>query len=321
MTDDATPNPQSPPTTQIATRPSWTVLPPVDERDTTAPSTVLGYLCRKFPRIPAATWRARMAQGKVIDEHGRVLGLEAPYRAYLKVGYFREIDTERPIPFEAQVLFRSPHLLVVDKPPFLPVAPVGRFVNQCLIYRLEQELGLKGLAPVHRLDRLTSGLVLLSADPEARTAYAGLFARREIDKEYVALGHAPEKPQGDRWTIESVISEGEPWFRRISRPGPEPNSRTEIELIGWRDGRARFRLKPITGKTHQLRVHLAGLGYPIVGDPFYPELQPEQPDDFTSPMALIARQLRFRDPFSKESVRFSSAWTLDRLGFDEASDR
>lgn len=316
MADDATPTSESVPTRQIAARPSWTVLPPTSTWDGPAPSTVFDYLCLRFPRIPAQTWRRRVERGKVIDESGAPLGLDAPYRAYLKVGYFREIEAERTIPFEERVLFRSDRLLVVDKPPFLPVAPVGRFVNQCLIFRLQKKLGLDDLAPIHRIDRMTSGLVLLSADPEARTAYAGLFARREIDKEYVALGHAPDRPARHHWTVKTVISQGEPWFRRLSEPGPEPNSHTEVELVAWRDGVARFRLKPVSGKTHQLRVHLAGLGYPILGDPFYPDLLPEKPDDFTAPMALIARELSFQDPFTEESVRFSSTWTLEKLGFD-----
>ena len=279
------------------------------------PRTVFEFLCRKFPRIPADTWRRRFEDGKVIDVSHHPLNLGTAYRPYLRVGYFREIEAERPIPFEERILSRTERLLVVDKPPFLPTAPVGRFVNECLIYRLEKKLGLRGLAPLHRLDRMTSGVILLSADPDTRAAYSNLFAERRIEKCYEALGHAPERPERRSWTVRTLIREGEPWFRRVSEPSSTPNSHTEVELTAWQDGVARFTLRPVTGKTHQLRVHLAGLGFPILGDPFYPVLTPEGPDDFDAPMALIARQLSFEDPISRKSVRFSSRWTWESLGF------
>lgn len=298
----------------VAPRPSWTVLPGRRQRPD-PPATVLDYLCERFSRIDRDVWRDRMERGLVIDADGRALGLDFPYVGHLRVGYYRELKAEPVIPFEVEILYRSEHLLVVDKPPFLPVAPVGRFVNQCLIYRLERATGLKGIAPIHRLDRMTSGIVLLSADPQVRRAYAELFARRRVHKTYLALGHAAEAPTASRWTVRSRIEEAEPWFRRRSAPDGEPNSHTEARLEGWDNGVGRFHLEPVTGKTHQLRVHMQDLGFPILRDPLYPVLQPEVPDDFSTPMALIAHRLRLRDPMEEREREWVSHWTFKRLGF------
>lgn len=293
----------------IAPRPSWTVLPDLPE----PPATVLDYLIAKFPRIPAEAWADRMARSLVIDNDRRPPPVDAPYRPFARVGYFRELTDEVTNPLVEEILFRSEHLLVVDKPPFLPVAPSGRFVSECLIYRVERKLGLKGVAPIHRLDRMTSGLVLLSKRKEARAAYGRLFETGRLEKIYRALCPMPERPERSEWTIESVIEKGDPWFRMSSRPpegGERANSKTHAELIDWKEGIGTFRLRPITGKTHQLRLHMAELGYPILRDPLYPKLLDKKPDDFSSPMALLAQSIAFEDPFSGETVRFESRQTL-----------
>ncbi len=302
----------------IAPRPSWTVLPAVDSWNE-PPASVLEYLTVKFPRISPSTWLDRMRRGLVIDRDGRPLDPTAPYRAHQRVGYFRELKREEVNPHQEKILFQSDRLLVVDKPPFLPVTPSGRFVNECLIYRVERRLGLEGIAPIHRLDRMTSGLVLLSSCPSARAAYGSLFEQNAVTKTYQAWCSAPQKPATDSWTVESVIEKGDPWFRMRSRPSAGPgdpaNSKTLVRLLDWQDGVGHFEMRPVTGKTHQLRVHMASLGFPILRDPLYPKLKDKAPDNFQAPMALWAGALSFKDPFSGGHVRFQSTLDLLTLGF------
>ncbi|MCG8462402.1 MAG: pseudouridine synthase, partial [Holophagales bacterium] len=260
-------------------------------------------------------WRRRFEQGLVLGPAGP-LPLDAPYAPHLEVGYFRELDHEAEIPFEERIVFRDAHLLAVDKPPFLPVVPGGRFVRECLLYRLEARLGDRTLAPVHRLDRLTAGLVLFARRPEERAAYGRVFAHRSVEKTYEAWAHLPpiaRSRPGRAWTVEQRIVPGEPFFRMGTEPvvsGAPANARTRVELLEIRDGLGRFRLHPETGKKHQLRLAMAELGFPIVGDPFYPELLPETADDFSNPLRLLARELRFQDPITGRPRAFRSSFPL-----------
>ncbi|MEM9594010.1 MAG: pseudouridine synthase [Acidobacteriota bacterium] len=299
-------------------RPSWTVLPPTEAPGASRFSTVLDYLIHRFPRVPSAVWRRRMERGLVFLEGEGILGPDDPYRPHARVGYYREVEAEPRVPFEERILHVDRHLVVVDKPPFLPVTPGGPFVNECLLYRVERRLGVEGLSPVHRLDRLTSGLVLLARHADARRAYAELFARQRIHKVYSALCRMPSRPNQSRWRVRSRIVQGEPFFRMEEATGV-PNAETHVTLLHWRRvshlrGVGRVRLVPRTGKKHQLRVHLARMGWPIFGDRLYPELQPEKPDDFDDPLRLNASALEYVDPFDGHPRRWASPAGRESLG-------
>ncbi|HFH3924372.1 RluA family pseudouridine synthase [Pseudomonas aeruginosa] len=274
-------------------------------------STVLDCLCARFPAIDRATWLARMQRGRVLDAEGRALGPQAAYREGLRVHYFRELPVEAPIPFEARILYRDEHLLVADKPHFLPVMPAGGYVEQTLLARLARSTGNRDLVPLHRIDRHTAGLVLFSTNPGSRGRYQALFRERRIDKYYEAI--APALPQLDFPLLRRTrLVPGAPFFRMREGEG-EPNSETRIE-VAERNGRWwRYRLYPVTGKKHQLRVHLAALGAGIQNDGFYPELldAEDSPDDYRRPLKLLARRLRFDDPLSGETRMFESGLRLD----------
>lgn len=266
--------------------------------------TVFDFLNERHPGVGAAVWLARMARGEVVDETGLRLDRHSPYRAGACVFYYREPADEPAVPFEEQIVYRDARLLVADKPHFLPVVPAGRFLRETLLVRLRRKTGLAHLAPAHRIDRETAGLVLFSLDPASRGAYASLFQRREVSKVYEAL--APPPAQLDfPLTRRSRIVRGEPFFRMKEVEG-EPNSETRVEVAGRAGGLTLYRLLPATGRKHQLRVHLCALGVPVINDALYPEVLPAAPDDFSRPLKLLAKSLTFRDPLDGRERHFES---------------
>lgn len=270
--------------------------------------SMLEFLTARFPGIDAAVWAARMARGEVVDERGTALAPDSPCRPGACVFYYRELDTETPIPFDERILYRDEHLLVADKPHFLPVTPSGRFLHETLLVRLKKKTGLPHLTPIHRLDRETAGVVVFSCNPETRDAYHALFRRRAVQKEYEAL--APTLA-GAAWPMvyRSRMADGTPFFRMREVAG-EPNSETRIEALEPRGGFTLYRLQPLTGKRHQLRVHLAALGIPIVNDAFYPHALPCKGDDVSQPLQLLARSIAFEDPVAGKARRFVSERSL-----------
>ena len=271
-------------------------------------ATVLDGLCARFPAIDRAQWLDRMARGRVLDEAGHPIDAGAPYRVGLNVRYYREVRDERPIPLQELVLHADDHLLVVDKPHFLPVAPAGAFVRETLLTRLIHRFDNPQLAPLHRIDRATAGLVLFSVNPATRDAYQALFRERRIAKRYEAL--APALPQHVFPLVRcSRLQSGEPFFRMEEVAGAA-NSETRIDVLERGAHDWRYALYPHTGRKHQLRVHMAALGAPIRNDRWYPQLQENVADDYALPLELLAESLRFIDPLSGAVREFHSAQRL-----------
>lgn len=274
-------------------------LPPGDWR------TVLDCLCERFPGIAPEQWRQRMARGRVRDAQGRSLDPVQPYRVGLEVRYWREVADEVPIPFQESIVHVDDHLLVADKPHFLPVVPSGPHLEHTLLARLRRQTGNPDLVPLHRIDRATAGLVLFSTNRASRGGYQALFRQQRIAKRYEAI--APALPQSDFPLLRrSRLVRGEPFFRMCEADGTA-NSETRIDVIATEGAFWRYRLQPVTGRKHQLRVHMAALGAAIANDDCYPELAAQrQADDFRRPLQLIARELSFEDPVSGLARSFTS---------------
>ncbi|WP_266171694.1 pseudouridine synthase [Dyella subtropica] len=271
-------------------------------------ATVLDCLCAHFAAIPREQWLDRMARGRVLDAAGAPVDPQTPYRVGLRVQYYREVADEAPIPFRERLVHADEHLVVVDKPHFLPVVPAGGFVRETLLTRLIHTLGNPQLVPLHRIDRATAGLVMFSANPASRSAYQALFRERRIEKRYQAW--APALPAlAFPLTRRSRIVAGDPFFRMHEVPG-EPNSESWIDAIDRTGELWCYALQPITGRKHQLRVHMAALGAPIHNDGFYPVLAEQADDDYTKPLQLLAQSLSFIDPLSGVLRRFETELTL-----------
>jgi tRNA pseudouridine32 synthase/23S rRNA pseudouridine746 synthase len=271
--------------------------------------TVLDCLCERFSAISREQWRDRINRGRVLDADGQPIAMDLAYREGLRIHYFREVLNETPIPVKETILYADEHLVVADKPHFLPVTPAGEYVEQTLLRRLIRTLDNPHLVPLHRIDRHTAGLVLFSANQQTRSAYQALFPTRQIDKRYEAIARALPDLEFPR-VHKTRLVDGEPFFRMQEGEG-QSNTETRIEVCERNGDLWRYGLYPVTGKKHQLRVHMAALGAGICNDPFYPEVIKDAVDDYDKPLKLLAQGLRFVDPVTGQERVFESRIKLD----------
>jgi len=287
---------------------STVVLPKIEKP---YPS-ILEFLKTRFPGIETKTWETRINSGKVITEKGEPISLAMAYEPLKKLHYFREVEKESIIPFTEKIVFCNDELLVACKPHFLPVTPGGPYVNECLLHRLKKRTGNNELSPINRIDRETAGLVLFSMNKKTRGRYQEMFMKGEVKKTYDAVTKYPCRQEKKSWTVENRIVKGEPWFRMKTAPG-RPNAITKISFVKSKGNKALFQLSPVTGKKHQLRLHLSGLGFSILNDRYYPVLLPKENRRFNTPLQLLARKIQFRDPVSAIRATYESE---RRLLFD-----
>jgi tRNA pseudouridine32 synthase/23S rRNA pseudouridine746 synthase len=261
---------------------------------------VLAELTARF----GARARAKVLAGEVVAADGAVIDCATVLPAGASVYLYRELPDEVPVPFDIPVLHRDDDIVVVDKPHFLATMPRGRHVAQTALVRLRRELGLPELSPAHRLDRLTAGVLLFTARREVRGAYQTLFSRGLVSKTYLARAAVDPELQLPRVVTNRIIKRrGQ--LQAVCEPGA-PNDETRVELLSP-DGL--YRLTPRTGRTHQLRLHMASLGIPINGDPWYPDVIDVAADDFSTPLRLLAQRIEFTDPLTGVRREFVSRRT------------
>ncbi len=298
--------------------------PPLPTRNGVSPSsvalpsgpwlTVLDFLAERLPAVSRTEWQARMHAGDVLDDDGLPVPPQAPYRPQTRLHYWRALPFEHTIPFQEDIVFMDEHLVIADKPHFLPITPKGRYVQETLLVRLKRRLNIDTLVPIHRLDRETAGLIAFTVQPHERNVYQALFRERAVDKVYEAV--APLRadlalPLSHR----SRLVDSAHFMAMEEAPG-EANSETLVELQQARpeQGLGLYRLSPHTGKRHQLRAHMHALGIPIVNDRIYPVLQAADPldaPDWRHPLQLLARHLAFDDPVTGQRRSFTSRRSLD----------
>jgi tRNA pseudouridine32 synthase/23S rRNA pseudouridine746 synthase len=304
-------------------------------------ATVADFLSQRLPLV--ADWPARLAAGGVLDAEGRPVAAHEPCRPGAVLWYWRALPPEPRIPFELEVLHQDEHLMVVDKPHFLPVIPRGRYLQETVLVRLKRLLGQPDLVPMHRLDRETAGVMLFTVQPASRHAYQSLLATHQVRKVYEAvapwreglgfpltLQHRLQEPKDERFMQMQVVP-GEPnahtqveLIARLPRCGPAvgPDALADDAPAAPKPGAeplhwalwAHYRLHPLTGRKHQLRAQMNAAGLPLRGDRLYPVLWPEPapdaPPDYSHPLQLLAREIAFTDPLTGAPRCFTSRRSL-----------
>jgi tRNA pseudouridine32 synthase / 23S rRNA pseudouridine746 synthase len=294
------------PVNSISPRASSVFVP----RGLSADVTLLDFLSERFPNIGSEAWKGRLGEGKVMLGDGTAASALSKVGPGMEIRYFREVPEEPRLSDAHQLLYRDDHILVACKPHFLPVVPGGKFVRQCLLYQLMEETGLPGLSPVHRIDRHTAGLVLLTIHEKERGRYQDLFRDRQVEKGYLAnVRWLSGPPAEDSWELKGRIERYGATLRRHLTAGAA-NASCRISLLQRSGAYAGLALSPFTGKTHQLRLQVSQIGAAILHDPFYPDLLPEAPDDTARPLQLLSKSLRFRDPFTQRELAFTSSRNL-----------
>ena len=277
-----------------------------------AHSNLLQFFVTQFPHIPEEEWKQRFDEGLILDQDSQALSADSPYLPNTRLLYFRRLAREPEIPFEEQILYQDEHILVADKPHFLPVTPSGLYLHQTLLNRLKKRTGIQTLSPIHRIDRDTAGLVIFSVNPNERAQYQNLFRDRAVKKVYEAIAPYSAELIGQLpMTYQSRIEESE-HFLQMQEVEGEPNTDTLIEIIEVKEPWAKYRLTPGSGKKHQLRCHLNALNIPIKNDQIYPILTPYQEYelDFSKPLQLLAKQMSFLDPIKGLKRQFTSSQGL-----------
>ena len=292
--------------------------------------TAMDYMMHRWGHIDPQGIEDRFDAGEIVGEGGVPLDRTTPLQDHTFIWYYRTLPPETRLPVEISILHQDEHLLVVDKPHFLPTTPGGTYIQESALVRLRNQLDLPDLIPMHRLDRMTAGVLLFSTNPQTRGKYQVLFEKRQVQKEYECVSAAEPAPGHPGVEFPVVVSNRMTKSRSYLLAeviDGEPNAETRIEWVetfdagpsssayltsehGSQARLARYRLEPHTGKTHQLRVHMASLGLGIVNDAFYPELLDKAPDDYAKPLQLLARGIRFVDPISGKPVEYRSSLEL-----------
>ncbi|MEJ5928821.1 pseudouridine synthase [Corynebacterium sp. H128] len=273
----------------------------------------------RHPEDNEAALQQRFANNEVRNQRGIPFQPEDAMKAGVDIWFYRIPAPEPAVPYEIGIIHEDAHLLVVDKPPFLATFPRGSHITESVLVRMRRQTGNQDLSPAHRLDRLTSGVLVLTKQPEIRGAYQELFAARAVDKVYEAIAHTnPEITPGTVWEHRMEKERGEFKTRIVAGP---VNARTVVNATtpidatehaqleaahGHQEPLTRYELHPLTGRTHQLRLHMFLAGSPILGDPIYPDVLPVDAEDFGVPMHLLSRRLSFTDPLSGEPRQFIS---------------
>lgn len=277
--------------------------------------TMRDFLVWKIPKLTPQRIDEMFAEQRFVDEQGVPLPIDAPFRHHRFIFFHRDLPDEAPPPGELLVIHRDERIVVLDKPHFTASIPRGRHVVYSAVVRARNLLDLPELAPAHRLDRLTAGVLMCTTRQEYRREYQLLFEHRLPRKTYEAVGRY-RSDLSFPLELSSHLVKRRDSVLAEQVPDVEPNAHTLVELIDHREHPvhgpiARYRVSPRTGKTHQIRVHMASAGIGIANDPLYPELLDQSLEDFSRPLQLLARELRFTDPFDHTERVFTSSRTLD----------
>ena len=280
-------------------------------------TTALAFLCGIHANLDESFWRAECEAGRVTYKAMPVDANEV-VRSGWRLEHHIPHTTEPDVSNHVRFLYEDDELLVVDKPAPLPMHPSGRFNRNTLIYFLKAVMKNQAVRIVHRLDANTTGVVVLAKTKAAAASLHQQFLTGAVNKTYLA--RATGAPAQKRFTCAAPVSRkpstaGSRTIASIGEEGLEATTEFCV-LERFVDGTTLIECRPLTGRTNQIRLHLAHLGFPIVGDPTYNApgravTQSLSPDD--APMCLHAWRLEIQHPASKARTVFEAgapAWSM-----------
>lgn len=299
--------PKSPLPPRHGLQAAWVRTPDRDPRNAAPWPTMRAWLIHKLAPSPADV-DDMLSRGAFVDDHGRPWTGREPYQPHTFVWFHRDLRDEPEVPGELTVLYRDERIVILDKPPFLSTIPRGRHVLQSAVVKARRALNLPELSAAHRLDRATAGVLLMTTERRWRAPYQTVFAEQRAEKVYLAI--APVDG-----TLSFPLRVASHLVKRVGTLqaetlDEEPNAFTDIDLLEVRGDYGLYEVRPLTGKTHQIRAHFNQLGIPLLGDPLYPEVVPIEIDDFTTPLRLLAHSLAFDDPVDASRQHFTSQRNL-----------
>jgi len=166
----------NPPPHREGLRPSCVVVP------SGARVLALEFFVARFAAVARSDWQQRLDAGDIVDSEGVVIRADTMLQGDQRIYYFRALEAEPRVPFQEHIIWQDEHIVVADKPHFLPVIPSGKYVRETLLVRLGHTLNTDTLAPAHRIDRDTAGLVLFTRNPATRNRYHQLFREHRVQK-------------------------------------------------------------------------------------------------------------------------------------------
>lgn len=289
----------------------WTYHDRIDQAAQGSP--VLDYYTQHYPHSSRSQWQQRIESQQIL-----LNGAETTPQFRLQAGHRLTYDRppwqEPAVPLNFEVLHEDSDLLVVSKPAGLPVLPGGGFLEHTLLAQLQQRYPQETPVPIHRLGRGTSGLMLLARSSRARASLSQQMRDRQIEKIYRTRVQGSDLP--DRFTVTQPIGKlPYPVLGYIYAACPTGlPAQSECQVLQRDRGTALVAVKILTGRPHQIRIHLAAAGFPLVGDPLYAIGGAPQPLTVSSQLAedgelsvpgdcgyfLHAMHLRFRHPDGNE---------------------
>lgn len=233
--------------------------------------TVLGFYSARYSHSTQVQWRERIESGAVLLDGERVRE-DAPVSAGQRLTYHRPAWVEPSAPLTFDVLYEDEQIIVVDKPSGLPVLPGGGYLQNTLLFLVRQRFGADAPpSPVHRLGRGTSGVVLFARDVEAGRQLTAAFKQRAITKVYRALvqGVGLEPTFTVNLPIGKIEYVPTGVLYAASADGKAAVSECTVLEEDRVSDQTLLDVEIITGRPHQIRIHVAAMGHPLVGDPLY----------------------------------------------------